>query len=134
MAGPAQREGLMVDINVTPLVDVVLVLLVIMMVAATTLATRTIQIELPKARSGAQNPAAPLVISVDEGGALGVDGRTADDAAVRASARAAVSGNRDVTAVVAAHARARHEAVVRAIDLVRTERVAKIAIVVQEPR
>ncbi len=45
-------ETMISGINVTPLVDVVLVLLVVMMVTATYIASKTIPVDLPKGATG----------------------------------------------------------------------------------
>jgi len=129
------QNGLLTEINVTPLVDVVLVLLVIMMVTATAIANQSIAINPPKARSGeADGKRVPLVVSVDEAGTLYLDQRPATDVEVRARARAAKASDPEPSAVLAADGRARHESVVHALDLLRGERVAKIAIVVKAGR
>ena len=63
------------EINVTPLVDVMLVLLIIFMVTAPLL-TPGVKVDLPKASSGKSlNPKAPLVVSVGRDGhvAFGAD-------------------------------------------------------------
>jgi biopolymer transport protein ExbD len=128
----SQGSGLLTEINVTPLVDVVLVLLILMMVTATTLATKTIPVELPKSSTAESDGSdRPLVVAVDESGALFLDHERADDATVRARARAAVAKGKQASAVLAADGRARHEAVVHALELLRSEHVAKIAIVVR---
>ena len=131
--GAAQKsDGMMTEINITPLVDVVLVLLVLMMVTATALAQKTIHVELPKAQSGEADAAKkPLVIALDESGALFVETERVDEAGVRARARAALASNPQVSAVLAADGRTRHEAVVHALELLRSERIGKIAIVVR---
>ena len=126
--------GLMTEINVTPLVDVVLVLLVLMMVTSTALVQKTIPIELPKAKSGESSaPRKPLLVAVDEAGLLYLDSETipSEPGVVRARAREALAADADTSAVLAADGRARHEAVVRALELLRGERVTKIAIVVR---
>lgn len=133
MGAPGNRgqDALLTEINVTPLVDVVLVLLVIMMVTATAIASRSIAVELPKAASGsAQGHPQPLVVSVDEAGRLYLEQTRATDLEVRARARENVARDPGASAVLAADARARHASVVHALDLLRSERVAKIAIVV----
>lgn len=132
-ASSSGRDGaLMTEINVTPLVDVVLVLLVLMMVTATALASKTIPLELPKAKTGdPDNAKKPLVVAVDEGGALYLDHERVTDDAVRARARQAFAADAHASAVLAADGRARHEAVVHALEILRSERVAKIAIVVR---
>src|SRR3712207_5246514 len=88
MASSGARDGLMTEINVTPLVDVVLVLLVIMMMAATAIATRTIPVELPRAHTGeSDGTRRPSVVGVDEAGLLYLGGVHADAPAVQARAR-----------------------------------------------
>jgi biopolymer transport protein ExbD len=132
-ASSSSRDGaLLTEINVTPLVDVVLVLLILMMVTATTLASKTIPVELPKAKTAEGDASeTPLVVAVDESGAMFLDQERADDAAVRARARAKTANGKQASAVLAADGRARHEAVVHALELLRSEHVAKIAIVVR---
>lgn len=131
----SSSSNLLTEINVTPLVDVVLVLLILMMVTATTLATKTIPVDLPKAKSaeGVDAKERPLVVAVDESGAMFLDRAPADDAAIRTRARIATSNGRQPTssAVLAADGRARHESVVHALEILRSEHVAKIAIVVR---
>jgi biopolymer transport protein ExbD/biopolymer transport protein TolR len=63
------------DINVTPLVDVMLVLLIVFMVTAPMLA-QGLKVDLPQAKSAQQfNPKEPIVVSVTAAGkvALGQD-------------------------------------------------------------
>jgi biopolymer transport protein ExbD len=135
MAAGSRPDGeMLAEINVTPLVDVVLVLLVVLMVAATALATRSITVEVPKARTGesAEAKSEPLVVSIDAGGAMFLDAVPADDHAITERVRARRRAGTDAaSAVVAADGRTRHDAVVRVLDLLRTERIAKIAIVVR---
>lgn len=59
-------DDIIVDINVTPLVDVVLVLLIIFMVTARLMIAPTIPVELPKASTGedASKNASPLAITL----------------------------------------------------------------------
>ena len=60
-------------INVTPLVDVVLVLLVVLMVTAGFIAAQAIPVDLPNAATGETVPKT-LTLSIDERGAVYADG------------------------------------------------------------
>ena len=63
----------MSEINVTPMVDVMLVLLIIFMVTAPLLATG-IQVDLPKTKAAAlEQEREPIVISIDPTGAVHID-------------------------------------------------------------
>ena len=78
--GKGQRYRPMSEINVTPMVDVMLVLLVIFMVAAPLL-TVGVPVDLPQTQAPAINqPQEPLVITVNAAGKLFIqDSEIADD-------------------------------------------------------
>ena len=71
-----RTQTALAEINVTPLVDVMLVLLVIFMVTAPILQTG-IQVNLPKTRGAQSNEATPdaLILTVDKEGAIYLSGR-----------------------------------------------------------
>ena len=65
-----RHHGLISEINVTPFVDVMLVLLIIFMIAAPLL-TVGVPIDLPETRANAMNPETqPITISVNENGQI----------------------------------------------------------------
>jgi biopolymer transport protein ExbD/biopolymer transport protein TolR len=71
-----RTQTALAEINVTPLVDVMLVLLVIFMVTAPILQTG-IQVNVPKTREAQSNEATPdaLILTVDKEGAIYLSGR-----------------------------------------------------------
>jgi biopolymer transport protein ExbD len=131
MGGGAQQSGddddLITGINVTPLVDVVLVLLIILMVTATAIVSKTIPMELPRAATGEGTPT-ELAVSVDANGQLFLDAQPVDQEQLRVQVRARRAGNPQLRAVIAADGRVPHAQVVRVIDLLRQEQVDKFAI------
>lgn len=123
-------DGLISGINVTPLVDVVLVLLIIFMVTARIIHSQGMPMDLPKAASGEN---VQTVFSVE----LGADGRTmvdseqvADDEAVSALAKAARAKNDDLRAVIRADLKVEHGRVIHVLDLLKRAGVGKIAFAV----
>ena len=120
-------DEMITGINVTPLVDVVLVLLVILMVTATYLVARTIPVDLPKAQTGEVNQS-PLSITLDARGGLFLDGTSV----TRATLRARISERRqrepELRAVIAADGSLAHRNVVSVVDLLRNEGVTQFAI------
>jgi len=129
-AGDGDEEGLITAINVTPLVDVVLVLLIILMVTATAIVSKTIPMELPKAESGEQAPGT-LYVSIDPQGALYLDEEPVSVEQFRARVRQARAADEELRAVIAADGSIEYSRVVQVIDLLRLERVTKFAINVQ---
>ncbi len=73
MGGQNNNRAVMAEINVTPLVDVMLVLLVIFMVTAPMM-QQGVQVNLPKADTKAMAPAEEsVVVSVDKSGKVFID-------------------------------------------------------------
>jgi biopolymer transport protein ExbD len=129
MAGSAQSDDdeIISAINVTPLVDIVLVLLIVLMVTSSYLVNKSINVELPKAATGeATTPT--LSISLDIAGKLYLDGQVTDEAALQQRIRASYQADHDVKAVISADGRVTHGQVVSIIDLLRKEKVTKFAI------
>ena len=75
MAGGTRKRGIITEINVTPLVDITLVLLVIFMLTAHLIAKQAIEIELPKAAQGATTAPTTLAVTLTRDGALHLNGQ-----------------------------------------------------------
>ena len=114
-------------INITPLVDVVLVSLVVLMVTSSYLASHGIPVDLPKGATG-ESTSSVLSVSVTREGALFLDGKPVADSEFRAQVRRASATDRDLRAVIAADGAAAHRSVVHVVDLLRQERVTRFAL------
>jgi biopolymer transport protein ExbD len=131
MAGGAgnQDEETISGINVTPLVDVVLVLLIILMVTAQYAAEKdSIPMDLPQAATGDSAQPSTLSVSIDAQGHFFLNAEQLDLEQLRARVRAAHGKDTDTRAVIAADGRVSHSEVIRVIDLLRQEKVTKFAI------
>lgn len=126
MAASTAKSAL-TDINVTPLVDVMLVLLVVMMVTASTVVTRSLSVDLPVGKTGT-NDGSPLHVSVTQEGTLLLDEQPVSDGELRLAARRLREGNDQAQALVAADGRTPHSRVVAVLDLLRDERVTRVAV------
>ncbi len=120
-------------INITPFVDVVLVLLVIFMVTAPILNKDIFGITLPKAAHGEQKILPSLGLAVTKQGQILLNGEMATDETIVVAARQAVSSNPDTQALISADGEARHSDVVRAIDLVKSAGLVKFALQIEKP-
>ena len=75
------EDGLMTELNVTPLVDVMLVLLVIFIVTAPLIVPQSMKVNLPKTQAVAQQDQAKNVaLFIDAKGGLQFDGQSVSDA------------------------------------------------------
>lgn len=80
-SGPFSDDHMMSEINVTPLVDVMLVLLVVFIVTAPLLAPQALKINLPKTQAVAQSdPPRPVRLSIDAQGGLAFEQSHLSDA------------------------------------------------------
>ncbi|MEQ1569432.1 MAG: biopolymer transporter ExbD [Myxococcota bacterium] len=121
------EDDVIADINITPFVDIILVVLIIFMVTATTIVKQSIKVELPEAASGeATDSSFGLTLGTD--GALLLDGEPTTADGVRSTLRAAKASGKDVVVLISADKLVAHGRVVWAIDLVKSEGVGKFAI------
>lgn len=127
--GNDSGEAGLTSINITPLVDVVLVLLVVLMVAASGAVSEALPLDLPTASSGQQQQTV-LRVSVAQDGALSLDGSPTDLDTLREAARRAARADAGARAAIAADGAARHERVIAVIDLLRTSGVTRLAFLV----
>lgn len=122
------------SINVTPFVDVVLVLLVIFMVTAPALLKDMIGIQLPKAATSEAKPSESLSIAITRQGQLLVNGKMASAEELATEVAAAVKRHPETQAIIAADSDARHGDVVRAIDIVKQAGLKKFAIQIEREK
>src|SRR5260221_4735751 len=121
MAGMSQGdtdEGI-VGINVTPLVDITLVLLIIFMVVAKMVVSQSVPLDLPKAASGTD---VQVVFSVElyATGEIAVDQNKVDnDDALLPLAREGHQKSSDLRAVIKADGTVQHQRVILILDLVK---------------
>ena len=134
--GPSQKKGAIADINVTPLVDVVLVLLIIFMVVGDLLAEEStngnIPIDLPSASTGEttdEDVERPFAVAVDKDGLFIIAGTRLTDEELRARVKEEVAKRgEEMEVIVASDKDARHERFVRLLDLLREQGIYRFAI------
>jgi biopolymer transport protein TolR len=128
MAGAAADEDEITGINVTPLVDIVLVLLIIFMMTASYTVAPAIRVELPKASTGEPTEQSTLSLVLTREGALYLNNTRVEADEVRRYIREQRAAGKDLQAVVAADAQVIHGRVVGLIDLIRAEGVSQFAL------
>jgi len=126
--------GAIADINVTPLVDITLVLLIIFMVTAPMIANNpSIKVELPKAATGDETLKSTLALTLSRDPSTGAvllyaNGDKTDEAAVKTMIPDMLSKNKDLQAIIAADRGISYGDVVHIVDLVKSLGVHKFAL------
>lgn len=129
MAGAAQTEEDTISaINVTPFVDIVLVLLVILMVTSSQIVKSALKVDLPKAASGGEAISTTLNVLVTRQGELMLDGQVVGTAQLAARVKQAARANPKVQAVVAADKGVPYGKVVAVLDVVKGSGVKSFAL------
>jgi biopolymer transport protein ExbD len=120
-------DGMVSGINITPLVDICLVLMVILMVTARMIDQKSMPLDLPKAASGQE---IQLVFSIElhaNGEADVNDKKLSRDEDMVPLAKEALAKNPDLRAVIKADTTVQHGRVIRTLDLLKQAGIAKIA-------
>ena len=117
------------EINVTPFIDVMLVLLIIFMVV-TPLMTTSVKVELPKGSENLQNDAdkKPLILSIDKEKNLFLDDKVINLSNLKESLFAKTSGNFDEIIYFYVDKSVEYEVLINAINSVKTLGYSKIAL------
>jgi biopolymer transport protein ExbD len=124
-SGSADQD--ITGINVTPLVDITLVLLIVFMVTAKLVMSQAMPLDLPKAAS-AGAVSTVLTVSVGERGELSVNGEAVADAgALRGIALRELKKTPDLRAVIAASKHTAHGNVMAVLDGLRDAGLVKVA-------
>ena len=120
-------EGI-TDINVTPLVDVTLVVLIIFMVTTTYIVKASIEVDLPKASTGRVTRPGTVAITLTRNGELYLNERLSSEEELTAHIRAEISRNPDLQTLISADTELPYGRVVWLIDLVKQLGVRRYAL------
>ena len=128
MAGTSRRRGIVAEINVTPLVDIMLVLLIIFMLTAHLIARQAIEVELPRAAQSTSTPPTTLAVTVTKDGTLYLNAEPVTPDALRAAVRDALAKDPKTQAVIAGDKSVSHGRVVWVLDTIKALGVTSFAI------
>ncbi len=122
------RKKAITGINVTPLVDVVLVLLVILMVSSTYIVAQTLKVQLPKAKATDGAAEKPTTVSIVKDGSLRFDDESIGEDELARKLADLVGKDAEMSLVVSADAAVQHGRVVHVLDVAKLAGVTKFAI------
>jgi len=119
------------DINVTPFVDVMLVLLVIFMVTATYITRQSIDINLPDAQTSEGSESKSLTFAINEQSEIFLDGTQIAFADLDTRLKEEKAKTPKVSAEISADKSTPHGSVIKLIDLMRKNGINDFAIAVE---
>ncbi len=126
-------DDIVASINVTPLVDITLVLLIVFMVTATFITDPVVEVDLPRAASAEDAPSRSVAVIVDEQGTIYLNGEEITGPELERSLVREVRADDEVNVVLGADGRIDYQAVMNVIDITKRARVRNLALNVQRP-
>ena len=130
MAGGLQGDDndIIADINVTPFVDVVLVLLVIFMATSVYIVKASMEVDLPKAASAGQAVESTINVVITQEGEIFLNGETIDPEKLKERVESEVAKDPKTQAVIAADKRVPYGEVTAVLDAVKLGGVKSFAL------
>ena len=128
------KERLLAEINITPLTDVMLVLLVIFMVTTPLIMTESFKIKLPRAVTSGTETGKGVIIAVAEDGRISIDGKDVREAELLDVLRKGFAAGLDTTVVVKADGNARHSVIVKVLDTAKLAGADRLSIATERER
>jgi biopolymer transport protein TolR len=119
-------------INVTPLVDITLVLLIIFMVTANFIVRETVEVDLPRAANSGETVQGLINVVMDKDATLFFDGAQVDETQLKVKIKEALEKDKDTRAIISADTVIAYGKVMHLIDVVKGEGIAKFALNIQK--
>ncbi|MEN9354031.1 MAG: hypothetical protein RL318_1356 [Fibrobacterota bacterium] len=131
MAGATHTSGPIHGINITPLVDIFLVLLILVMISSTLVRPSAIEVDLPRSKAPGQSSPEASSIALDAQGAIRLDGMAVDAQLALARLTAKSQSDSGHQVLVIASGQLPYQKVVEVLDLVKASGAHKYALQVQ---
>ncbi len=121
------------EINMVPLIDIILVVLIIFMVTAPALIKPSVDVNLPEASSGDETTPSLLNVAITSDGQVQINNEDADEETAKRLSREEVERNPDVQAVVIADRDLPYGQVIKVLDWVKSAGVKNFAVTTDKP-
>ncbi|MEQ4616897.1 MAG: biopolymer transporter ExbD [Corticimicrobacter sp.] len=123
------------EINVIPLIDVLLVMLIFLATSTTFARFSQLDVALPSAQASADSTHNALIFAISSDGLYALDGEllsASGPAEVVAALRARANGHSDAMLIIHADAQAPHQSVVTVMEAARQAGLSRIAFATQQ--
>lgn len=122
-----RSENGAVELNLTPLIDMIFILLIFFMVTSSFVRESGVEVERPVAKS-AQEKMPTVVVSIDSGNVIWIEGKTVDIRNVRVWMQGFLAEQGDAGVVIAADTMARSGIVIEVLDACRLAGIKNVSV------
>lgn len=126
------QESGSASVNLTPLIDMVFILLIFFLVTASFTKESGIDVNRPQAQTAVRQEQGNLIIAIDKNGEIWIDNQHVDIRTIRAHVEQLQAQNPEGTVIILADKDARTGATVEVMDQVRLAGVTNVAIAAQK--
>ena len=130
----SHRAAPIVEINMIPLIDVSLVLLIIFMVMTPFLVQQQVRVNLPQSVSGDEAPDRPVIIAIQKNGEMTLNGTAVASGSLENSLKAMLGNSPSRAVVIQADRDLALQQVINIMDVAKRLQVAKLGLSVQQPK
>ncbi len=137
MAGTLRRgkkHGPIAEINMIPLIDVSLVLLIIFMVMTPFLVQQQVKVNLPKSVAGSEAPDRPIIVLIQKQGEMSLNGKAVSVSTLESQLRSLLGQKNDRPLMIQADKDIALQQVIAVMDIAKKLQVAKLGISVEPPK
>ena len=131
MASTASEDSAITGINVTPLVDIILVVLIIFMATAPLIHNRAMKVDLPKAAQHERAATEALQVAYNAQREISLSGKRVTEEQLGSELRALVARSADLRVALRADRNLPYGEIVQILDVVRGAGVHKIGLEVK---
>jgi len=126
-----KREKLMAEINITPLTDVVLVLLIIFMMTTPMLIQSAIKVRLPEASRAENDLEKNISVLINRSGEIFIDNTRTDIEGLKTGLTARLSTNPNLPVIIKGDKEIRYDDVIKVIDAAKQSGAKRFALAVE---
>jgi len=125
-------DDIIAGINITPLVDIILVVLIIFMVTTSYIVKEQIKVDLPRAASGEAEVTSTLTFKVSKDGEYFLDGNQTSLDNIGATVKTRVAEEPTIRAIIAADKGVEYGSVIDLIDTIKQNGLEKFALNIEK--
>ncbi|HAU07149.1 MAG TPA: biopolymer transporter ExbD [Gammaproteobacteria bacterium] len=128
-----QQSGQALEMNMTPLIDMVFILLIFFIVTASFVKETGVDVNRPTANTAVSKARANIMIAISAQGTIHIEGRTIDRRAVRANVERLYAENPEGAVIITADKTAQTGLLIEVMDQARLAGVSNVSIAAEQP-